>query len=261
VIPPDALDLLLPEAGPPSDSWRWGTITSTSPLRVQLDGDTDPLDVDPDVLTIGMVTGERVYCQLHGRRVLAEHRSPAPFAKSCASLAAANAWYSLCVAQGQVPATDPVWVWRSDTLTLERNSGSGWVVSGGALAAYPVGSIYLSISPTNPGTIFGGTWAAWGTGRVPVAVDAGQTEFNTVEKTGGEKTHSLTETEMPSHTHFPPVAVTDGGNAAGNRSLFATNSPFWSTGDSNNAVTRTGGGAAHNNLPPYITCYMWKRTG
>ena len=66
---------------------------------------------------------------------------------------------------------------------------------------YPVGSIYLSINNANPGTIFGGTWASWGTGRVPVGVDTAQTEFNTVQKTGGAKTHTLSTSEMPSHTH------------------------------------------------------------
>lgn len=53
---------------------------------------------------------------------------------------------------------------------------------------YPVGSIYLSTNNVNPGTIFGGTWEAWGGGRVPVGVVATDTDFNTANKTGGEKT-------------------------------------------------------------------------
>lgn len=53
---------------------------------------------------------------------------------------------------------------------------------------YPVGSIYLSVNNVNPGTLFPGqTWEPWGTGRVPVGVDGSQTDFNTVEKTGGSK--------------------------------------------------------------------------
>lgn len=67
---------------------------------------------------------------------------------------------------------------------------------------YPVGSIYMSISSTNPGTLFGGTWVAWGAGRVPVSVDANDTDFNAAEKTGGEKTHTLTILEMPNHDHY-----------------------------------------------------------
>src|SRR5690606_38823591 len=68
---------------------------------------------------------------------------------------------------------------------------------------YPVGSIYISTVDTNPGTVFGvGTWVAFGTGRTIVGVDTDQTEFDTVEKTGGAKTHTLTTAEMPSHTHI-----------------------------------------------------------
>ena len=51
---------------------------------------------------------------------------------------------------------------------------------------YPIGSIYLSVNNVNPSSVFGGTWEAWGSGKVPVGVDTTQTEFNTVEKTGGD---------------------------------------------------------------------------
>jgi len=54
---------------------------------------------------------------------------------------------------------------------------------------YPVGSIYMSVNSTNPSVMFGGTWESWGSGKVPVGVNTEETEFNTVEKTGGEKTH------------------------------------------------------------------------
>jgi len=50
---------------------------------------------------------------------------------------------------------------------------------------YPIGSIYMSIDNTNPSDLFGGTWVAWGSGRVPVGVDTTQDSFNIVEKTGG----------------------------------------------------------------------------
>jgi len=66
---------------------------------------------------------------------------------------------------------------------------------------YPVGVIYMSVNATSPATLFGGTWTAWGTGRVPVGVDTADTDFNTVEKVGGEKTHLLTAAEMP-HTRI-----------------------------------------------------------
>jgi microcystin-dependent protein len=70
---------------------------------------------------------------------------------------------------------------------------------------YPIGSIYLSVNSANPGTwLPGTTWVAWGSGKVPVGIDTGQTEFNSVEKTGGEKTHTLSLGELPSHNHGSP---------------------------------------------------------
>jgi microcystin-dependent protein len=69
-------------------------------------------------------------------------------------------------------------------------------------AMWPVGSIYISASGAfDPNTHFGGTWEAFGAGRVPVGQDAEQGEFDTLEEVGGEKTHVLTTAEMPSHTH------------------------------------------------------------
>jgi microcystin-dependent protein len=67
---------------------------------------------------------------------------------------------------------------------------------------WPVGSIYISVSSEfDPSAHFGGTWEEFGSGRVLVGQDAGQGEFDTLEEVGGEKTHVLTESEMPSHTH------------------------------------------------------------
>lgn len=128
---------------------------------------------------------------------------------------------------------------------------------------YPVGSIYMSVNNVSPQSFVGGTWSAWGTGRVPVAVDTGQTEFNTVEKTGGAKTHTLTVDQMPKHTHS---AI----STAGSGSTYVeptTNVASWTVSGAavgnytNFGYTgAVGGGQAHNNLQPYITCYMWKRT-
>ncbi len=66
---------------------------------------------------------------------------------------------------------------------------------------YPIGIIYESVKPDNPSTFMGGTWTRFGNGKVLVGVDETDTDFNTVNKTGGEKTHVLTVSEMPSHTH------------------------------------------------------------
>lgn len=67
---------------------------------------------------------------------------------------------------------------------------------------WPVGSIFISVVPTNPANLLGaGTWQAFGTGRTIIGIDAGDTDFNAAEKVFGEKSHALTSGEMPSHTH------------------------------------------------------------
>lgn len=72
------------------------------------------------------------------------------------------------------------------------------------LIGHPVGSIYMSVDPTNPSQIFGGTWVSWASGRVPVGINDSDTDFSAAEKTGGAKTHTLTEEQLAiSYTHRP----------------------------------------------------------
>lgn len=125
------------------------------------------------------------------------------------------------------------------------------------LAVHPVGSIYMSVNSTNPGTLFGGTWVAWGSGRVPVCVDTTDDDFKTAEKKGGAKTHTLTKNEIPSHVHhIQKTAMFGEGNTGWN--FISTSNGDWK--GYHKDTDATGGGQAHNNLQPYITCYMWKRT-
>lgn len=151
------------------------------------------------------------------------------------------------------------------------------------LAMYPVGAIYMSTVNTNPSNYFGGTWVAWGSGRVPVGVNTSDSNFSTVEKTGGASTHTLTTAQMPAHTHsVSGIAASAGGHthrsaykrvdAYGSGSMDAVHWSNYKDGEvttsSNGAHTHSvsgtaasqGGSGAHNNLQPYITCYMWKRT-
>ena len=119
---------------------------------------------------------------------------------------------------------------------------------------YPVGSIYINAGvATNPGTLLGfGTWTAFGTGRTIVGVDSSDTDFDAVRETGGAKTHQLTISELPAHTHNVTMRTSDRDNdflSEGNN-----------TGTSTFTTSSTGGDQAHNNLQPYITAYMWRRT-
>lgn len=122
------------------------------------------------------------------------------------------------------------------------------------LLMHRVGDIIFSTSDENPSTIYGGTWVAWGKGQVPVGVDASDSDFNTVEKTGGEKEHTLTVDEMPSHKHD------FGQQFATTSSLSGAYGYYMIAGTQTDVIKNTGGNQPHNNLQPYITCYMWKRT-
>lgn len=124
-------------------------------------------------------------------------------------------------------------------------------------AENPIGHIRMETTNTNPNKYLGfGTWVLWGSGRVPVGVNTSDTSFNTVEKTGGEKTHKLTVAEIPSHQHN--LSIVGGGSTQASAVDWTTvNTSRKYAGD---MIEATGGNGAHNNLQPYITCYMWKRT-
>lgn len=143
---------------------------------------------------------------------------------------------------------------------------------------YPVGSIYLSIKNTNPGTLFGGTWSAWGTGRIPIGINTGDSSFNTVEKTGGAKTINISHSHtVNSHKHLMTLGLADNllyfrsdipwGRAVNSAKRGAWTLPSQSTAPTsqdytNNASPGTNSqlSSSQSILPPYITCYMWKRT-
>jgi hypothetical protein len=124
--------------------------------------------------------------------------------------------------------------------------------------AYPVGSIYTSILTTNPATLLGmGTWSAFGGGRVLVGQISSDSDFNLAEETGGAKTdaHTLTTSEIPSHTHASGWTL---GGGDGSANVYATTNG----GGGAPASGSTGGGAAHTHdiVQPYIVVYFWKRT-
>lgn len=156
--------------------------------------------------------------------------------------------------------------------------------------AFPVGSIFTSVSSTNPATSLGyGTWAAFGAGRTLVGVDSGDTDFDTVQETGGAKTsaisahagaavadhasHTHTYTDVPNHTH-PVGSATQGGAGAagyfaGSTGTATSGNPTGgvATGTTNgpdapltHTVTQPNNHAAVSVVQPYITVYFWRRT-
>lgn len=120
-----------------------------------------------------------------------------------------------------------------------------------AAGAYPVGAIYLSVTDTDPATLFGGTWERIG-GRFLLGAD----DTYTAGSTGGEAEHTLTIDEMPSHNH----SLDNYNTAAGNTTPYMTVQAQSKVGYGGNVQTlNAGGGKPHNNLPPYLSVYMWKR--
>jgi hypothetical protein len=102
----------------------------------------------------------------------------------------------------------------SGVLQLERHDG-GEVAAGNIAVSfnliYPVGSIYLSVNNTNPGTLFGGTWVAFGAGRMLIGVNPADTRFDTAQETGG--TDTITANMLPAHTH--PITGPSGNGGGG----------------------------------------------
>ena len=149
---------------------------------------------------------------------------------------------------------------QDDNKVLSSQITNNTTSSNMFLKVYPVGSIYISTSSENPGNIYGGTWEEYGKGRTLVGVDETNKNFSTVEKTGGEETHTLTIDEMPSHNHnyITPRWYWSEANDENRIISFPDGSPtsqlFF------RASEYSGGSQAHNNLQPYITTYMWKRT-
>lgn len=117
-----------------------------------------------------------------------------------------------------------------------------------ALAAWPVGSIYIAYNHTDPGTLFGGTWT-----RIQNAFLWATTSTGTIGQTGGEQTVALTVDQLPSHSH---------GSVYSQHAEGTKNAAWYTAAGSSLAygAVPTGEGAAHNNMPPYIQVSVWRRT-
>jgi hypothetical protein len=138
---------------------------------------------------------------------------------------------------------------------------------------WPVGSVFLSVVATDPNALFGfGTWARLGNGRAIVGVDEQDADFDTAKKESGAKTVTLTEAQIPSHTHvqnphshtYGSITATTGAVSAYEHGAIDTSSTAAENSISVNAATatnqNTGGGLAHANVQPSIAIYIWERT-
>ena len=149
---------------------------------------------------------------------------------------------------------------------------------------YPVGSIYMSVNSSNPGSLFGGTWEKMPAGRV--LIPEGESDWGTTYEageTGGEATHTLTVDEIPSHSHQTSIASngnhthqirrrTGYTNSSGEASSWGCGVAYFKGTEVSKVNTETsgshvhtatvqtvGGSIAHNNMPPYLVCYMFRR--
>lgn len=162
---------------------------------------------------------------------------------------------------GRVPGKIAVldesgWVYYRTPEEIKSDIGAssgGTDVSTVLNKVYPVGAIYMSVNSTNPKTLFGGTWVQI---KDRFLLAAGTT--HKAGATGGEATHTLTVDEIPNHQHvlWYPNAGGEQSAAIGYPEAGSKNTWYAEASKTGGA----GGGTAHNNMPPYLAVYVWKRT-
>lgn len=128
------------------------------------------------------------------------------------------------------------------------------------LAAWPIGSIYMSVNSTSPANLFGGTWE-----RISDTFLFAASSSYPAGSTGGEFAHKLTQSELPNYS----LSVANGSNVIRSRTgnyadaFVQTQSGGWGIPNwecKTVTVASGGSGAAHNNMPPYLSVWIWKRT-
>lgn len=172
------------------------------------------------------------------------------------------------------------------SVTFNGLGGGGGEISAEQVLniVYPVGSIYMSVNATSPQELFGGTWE-----KLEDRFLVGASATYTAESTGGEATHKLTEAEMPTHTHSGSGSTNSAGShrhslddrwtgsvSSGSWLARGSGSPDYCWGPTSRTINtdsdgshshsvslsigNAGSGQPHNNMPPYLAVYMWKRT-
>lgn len=155
-----------------------------------------------------------------------------------------------------------MYVYNPSNFNVNHANTAGGLSSYAAVVnlIYPVGSIYMSTSATNPNSLFGGSWERYAVGRVLVGVSEGEGEFAGPGYTGGEKYHTLTVNEMPSHNHRLKAWAYQ-TNANGSHYYGANQNMSNDNWDGGDHITYAGNGWGHNNMQPFVSVYIWRRIG
>ena len=136
------------------------------------------------------------------------------------------------------------------------------------VVAFPIGAIFTTVtayanSAAVVAAIGGTTWVAFAAGKMLIGLDSADTDFDTVEETGGSKTHTLSEAEMPAHKHhsgYGGGSTPRFGVESGLSSEIMDHTPYSNYSTAGAHSSTTGSGDAHSIMNPYIAVYMWKRT-
>lgn len=146
------------------------------------------------------------------------------------------------------------------TIDITAASVGATAIAEAKLAAWPIGSIYMSVNSTSPANLFGGTWE-----RISETFLFAASSSYPAGSTGGEFSHKLTQSELPNYS----LSVANGSNVIRSKTgsyadaYVQTQSSGWGipNWESKTVTVASGGsGAAHNNMPPYLSVWIWKRT-
>lgn len=154
----------------------------------------------------------------------------------------------------------PIRMWGTNTYQDSSSSP--------ALKAYPIGSIYMSVNSTSPAELFGGTWERiegmfllGATGNTAsTATDIQKTATVGPGGKGGEAAHQLSAPEMPSHNHDTTLYYKAATPTASGAPWTLAVDSNGSSGSNSYSSNSRGGTDSHNNMPPFLAVYMWKRT-